>query len=242
MSLIRAIGCGALLLLAAARPAFAGTFSVTPVRVELAQGRRTSVVTLRNPGDAPLTLQISLVDWSQADGEDRYRETHDLLATPPVFTIPANGEQIVRIALRREADPARELPYRIFFEEVPQTAPRDFNGLNVALRIGVPIFLLPRAAGRSDLSWELHALPDGRMQIDAINRGTAHVQVTDFDVSFGAADSRAHVGVVKYVLPGSRMSWIVTSPAGTGSAATARIHGFGDHGEFNAEVAIAPRP
>jgi fimbrial chaperone protein len=242
MNRARTLGCVALLLLAAAERTMAGSFSVTPVRVELSQGHRTSVLTLRNPGDTPLTVQVSLVDWTQPEGEDRYAATHDVLATPPVFTIPGNSEQIIRVALRRDADAARELPYRIFFEEVPQAASRDFNGLNVALRIGVPVFLQPRAAAHSDLSWELHGLPDGRLQIDAINRGAAHVQVTDFDLAFDASESRVHVGVVKYVLPGSRMSWTVTPPAGTSTAGAAHIHGFSDHGEFNAAVVNAPRP
>ena len=242
MSFRRAIGCVALLLLAGAQRAKAGSFSVTPVRVELAQGHRTAVLTLRNPGDTPLTVQVSLVDWTQPDGEDRYAATHDVLATPPVFTISGNSEQIIRVALRRDADATRELPYRIFFEEVPQAAARDFNGLNVALRIGVPVFLQPRAAARSELSWSAHSLPDGRLQIEAGNSGTAHVQVTDFDLAFDAPGSRVHVGVVKYVLPGSRMSWIVTPPAGTSTTGTAHIHGFSDHGEFDAVVVNAPRP
>jgi fimbrial chaperone protein len=242
MSLGRAIGCVALLLLAVAERATAGSFSVTPVRVELAQGHRTSVLTLRNPGDTPLTVQVSLVDWTQSDGEDRYNATRDVLATPPVFTLAGNSEQIIRVALRRDADATRELPYRIFFEEVPQATIRDFNGLNVALRIGVPVFLEPKSAAHSELMWELHSLPDGQLQIDALNRGTAHVQVTDFDLSFDSSQKRVHVGVVKYVLPGSRMSWIVTPPAGTSTTGTARIHGFSDHGEFSAAVVNAPRP
>ena len=228
--------------LAMAHAALAGSFSVTPVRVELTEARRTAVLTLHNPEDSPLTLQVALVDWAQADGLDHYADTHDLLATPPVFTIPAKSEQIVRVALRRDLDPARELPYRIFFEQVPESAPRDFNGLNIALRIGVPVFLLPHATTHADLTWEAHYLADGRLQILANNRGSAHVQVTDFDLRLGSGASTLHVADVKYVLPGSQMSWTVTPPAGTDPASMAHLHGFSDRGELTADIAVSPRP
>jgi fimbrial chaperone protein len=241
MSLLRALGCSTLWVLAAADAAAAGSFSVTPVRIELAQGRGTAVLTLRNPEAAAQTLQVSLVDWSQVDGEDRYTPTHDLIATPPVFTVAANSEQIVRVALRHDADPSRELPYRIFIEQVPEAMPRDFTGLNVALRVGVPVFLQPKVPARSDLSWEMKRLADGTLRIDAINRGTAHIQVSDFDLAFAGADTKAHVALVKYVLPGSRMNWVITPPAGLETVSSATIHGFSDHGEFRAEIAIAPR-
>lgn len=230
------------LLLAGAGSAGAGSFSVTPVRVEFDHDRRTAVMTLHNAEAVPLTLQASLVDWSQADGDDRYVATHDLLATPPVFTIAAGGEQIVRIALRREADPDREVSYRIFFEQVMEQASREFNGLNIALRIGVPIFLAPRAGAHGDLAWELHRQRDGQLQIDVVNHGTGHVQVTDFDADLGAEAGSVHVGVARYVLPGSRMSWTVAAPRQAGNATKARLHGFSDRGEFTAEAAITPPP
>jgi fimbrial chaperone protein len=225
--------------LAAAGNAAAGSFSVTPTRIELRGAQRTAVVSLHNADATPLTVQASLVDWTQPQGEDIYVDTRDLLVTPPVFTIPPNGEQIVRIALRRAADPALELPYRIFFQEVPLAARPDFTGLNIALKVGVPIFVLPEPATAGKLEWELHAQADGKLRVDALNKGTAHVQVTDFTITYTGPAATTHVNVVKYVLPGNRVSWIVTPPPTVTGSTTALIHGFSDRGEFSVETALA---
>jgi P pilus assembly chaperone PapD len=75
-------------------------------------------------------------------------------------------------------------------------------------------------------------------EFEALNTGTAHVQVTDFVITYANPADTTHVNVVKYVLPGSRVSWVVTQPPATGGTAT--IHGFSDHGEFNtAPIALS---
>ena len=55
------------------------------------------MLTLRNDGDTSVVVQVTTVAWSQdaQTGEDRYEETHEILATPPVFEVAAHAEQIV---------------------------------------------------------------------------------------------------------------------------------------------------
>jgi len=221
---------------AGAAPALASSFNISPIRVELAGGRRTEALTLRNVEEAPVVVQVSVVAWSQKDGVDQFDATHEMLVTPPVLQIPGNGEQIVRVALRGQPNRSQELAYRVVFEEVPQAAPAGFTGLRVALRLSVPIFIAPTVAkAHADLSWELHALPDGQLEVAATNHGSAHSQVTDFEVTpSGTADSlRGMAG--KYVLPGSRVSWVLKAERREG-AGTYTIHGHSDQGEFSAEV------
>jgi fimbrial chaperone protein len=232
--------CTTLIALAAAHNATAGAFSVSPTRVEFKGDHRTAVMTLRNADDAPLTVQASLVSWTQPDGEDVYTDTRELLVTPPVFTIAPKGEQIVRLALRREVDATREMPYRIFFQEIPQAQNPTFNGLNIALRVGVPIFVIPKAPAESTLHWEIARTADGKLQIAATNTGNAHVQVTDFKLSFAATDvEKTSINVVKYVLPGSRMIWLTPMPGNATDTSPAHIHGASDHGEFDADIELA---
>jgi fimbrial chaperone protein len=220
---------------AGAAPALASSFNISPIRVELAGGRRTEALTLRNADDAPVVVQVSVVAWSQKDGADQYDATHEMLVTPPVLQIPGNGEQIVRVALRGQPDRAQELAYRVVFEEVPQAAPAGFTGLRVALRLSVPIFIAPSVAKpHADLSWELRSLPGGQLEVAATNHGSAHSQVTDFEVERAGAGA-LHGATGKYVLPGSRMSWVLKTDASAGQG-TYTIHGHSDQGEFSAEV------
>ena len=120
---------------------FAGSLSVTPIRVELSNAQRSVALTVRNDGDQPAVVQSQLVAWSQDNNEDKLELTQDLIASPPIFTIPGGGTQIVRVALRRAADPGVERSYRILVTEVPGKAQPGFTGAQFALKISLPIFV-----------------------------------------------------------------------------------------------------
>ena len=246
------VGAVALAALTTALPAAASTFNISPIRAQLSSAHRTEVLTLMNAEDQPVVVQIHVVAWSQKDGEEQLVDTREILATPPVLQIPAMGEQIVRVALRRDADPARELTYRVIFDEVPQAAPANFTGLRVALRLSVPVFVTPAQSKLpSELAWEAHALPDGRIEVAATNHGSRHLQVTDFNLDAkGAATSTKDTAgtlrgmTAKYVLPGSRMTWTLQATehaAAPPNSATLVIHGHSDQGDFSADVAFNGR-
>jgi len=227
-------------LLAAAHSAAAGSFSVAPIRVEMTPGHQRGVFTLHNDAAIPVTVQVSTAAWTQQGGDDHYAPTHELIATPPVFVVAPDSNQIVRVALQREPDAKRELAYRVFFQEVPQTVEKSFNGLQVALRVGVPVFVAPSAASATAaLSWQIHQTAPTEYSIDAVNNGGAHLQVMDFTLELGPKAEAVHVGGAHYVLPGCTMSWKLTLPTGTALAEPLRVRGLSDHGDFTAPVARA---
>ncbi len=216
----------------------ASSFSVAPIRVEIDSAHRTGVLTLRNDSDTSVVVQVTTVAWTQdaSTGEDHYDETRDILATPPVFEVPAHGEQIVRVAMRRDADPSIELPYRVYFEEVPQARTTTFNGLNVALRIGLPAFIAPAAPVNTKVEWDAAWQSDGTLRLSGTNHGNVHLQVTDFDVQFGSAS--AHIAGSRYLLAGTHASWTVTPPAGADHNAPLHLKGFSDRGDLSADIAV----
>jgi fimbrial chaperone protein len=228
-----------MLMLAAAGPAAAGTFSIAPVRIELAGAQRTAVLTVHNDDAAPLVVQVSALNWTQAAGEENYAATRDLLATPPVFTLPANGEQIVRVALRREPDATRELDYRLLLAEVPQPVDQNFTGLRVALRLSIPVFVKAASPVPAALAWRAQWQDDGQLAVSASNTGQTHQQVSDFTLHFASADAAARGVVSRYVLPGSTVTWQIAPPAGLARASAMSVHGASDQGDFQADVALA---
>jgi fimbrial chaperone protein len=125
--------------------AHAGTFSISPLRADLSSRSQTGALTLRNQEDSPVVVQAEVLLWEQPDGQDKLSPTRDVLVSPAVFTIPGNGSQLIRVALRRPSDAQRELSYRLILTEVPQQASPGFTGLNVALRLSLPIFVAPTA-------------------------------------------------------------------------------------------------
>ena len=228
-----------MLMLAAAGTAAAGTFSIAPVRIELQGTQRTAVLTVHNDDSTPLLIQVSTLAWTQPGGEESYTATHDLLATPPVFTLPPSGEQIVRVALRREPDASRELDYRLLLAEVPQPVDKNFTGLRVALRLSIPVFVKSAAQATAALRWRGVWQADGKLTVSASNDGQSHLQVSDFTLHFAGVEQTARGSVSRYVLPGSTVSWKLDAPAGVPPDTAITIHGASDQGDFQAEVATS---
>ena len=227
-----------LLTCAAAMPAGASSFNISPIRAQLDSNHRTAALTLANADDSPVVVQVRVVNWSQKNGVEQLEDTRDILVTPPVLQIPANGQQIVRVALRRAPDPAQELTYRVIFEEVPQAAPAEFRGLRVALRLSIPVFVAP-AHGKANalLAWQSRWLPNGQLELAAINNGSGHSQIMDFEAQFPGSLMPLRGTTSKYVLPGSRMSWTLTPLADATRQGAIPIRGHSDQGDFSADVA-----
>ena len=147
------IACGATLLwaAAAATPAAAGTLEVNPVLLEISANRRTATVTLRNQEAVPVTVRAYPLEWRQAGDGEAYAETSAVIVSPPVFTIAPGATQLIRVGLRSPSGDRRA--YRLIVEEVPDARPT--NGIRVALRLNLPLSLLP-APPRRGPSHHIH--------------------------------------------------------------------------------------
>lgn len=225
--------------LIAATAAQAGAFQISPLRIALSGQAPIAVITVRNESAEASVMQLELMSWSQAAGQDSYNPTRDVLATPPIFTIPAGGAQIVRVGLRRPPDSQRELAYRLFLQEVPIVAAKE-GEVRVALRFGIPVFAAPVGkAPKPLLEWRIVAAPQKMLRIEALNRGNAHVQVSGVALApaAGGAILAEHQGM-DYLLPDQGRHWLVTvdqrPPPGTRLKIVART----DAGELHAEVAL----
>ena len=136
----------------AAAGACAGDFGVSPIRVELDRGTKSALVTVSNEDQRPLAFQVRALAWTQdAAGADRYADTADLVYFPQQLRIAPGESRVVRIGYKTPPGTA-EKTYRLFIEELADTAGRGANatGVAITLRFGVPVFLRPpgaRAAG-----------------------------------------------------------------------------------------------
>jgi len=231
----------ALALCLATAEVAAGSFQVNPIRVDISKGTTTAAITVRNEGDDAIVIQASIVSWTQDDsGQDVYAPTGEALVTPPIMTIPPAGEQILRVGLRRPPDPQRELTYRLFLEEVPPPPKPGFTGLQVALRVGVPVFVPPLVPGIRRLEWSAQISPDGSIRLAAQNTGNTHVQVTGFELGLpGAGEPLTQQSALAYVLAGQRRLWTLPAPSN-------RVHAGGefrlkadtDAGEINTSINV----
>jgi fimbrial chaperone protein len=200
--LIRRFATALLLAIASiTAPAAAGTLQIDPISVEISKNRKVGSVKVTNEESDPVTIHAYALAWSQVDGEDRYEDTAKLILSPPVFTIPGGGTQTVRVGLR-SADGAGR-PYRLIIEEVPQASSE--GGVQVTLRLNLPVFAMMDAGKQSDLRWSAFKAKDGWV-LEAANGGSGWVRVdpTAATAATGLVADGSNMGVV---LPGSRRQW-----------------------------------
>src|SRR5580698_4612931 len=98
-------------------PGWAASLHVSPVSLRMAPGQGAVGLTLSNPSDRPLVAQVRLFAWSQDVNEDHLSSQQELMVSPPIATIPAHSEQVVRIVRPTSIPPTKELTYRLLVDE-----------------------------------------------------------------------------------------------------------------------------
>jgi fimbrial chaperone protein len=239
LNAIRAAACLGLLCLTI-EPAFAGSIVVNPIRLTLSASKTAGVLTIRNTGAEPSVVQLEVMSWSQQDGKEVLVPTKELLAAPPIFTVPAGGSQMVRVGLRKPADPRSEVTYRVIMQEVPPPPKPGFQGLQVALRLSVPVFVAPAVASAPEIQWSATRTTQGDLSIGVTNTGNAHIQITGFRLSVaGSTLSPLQPARSEYVLPGQRMGWTLRSNSTPAALTTLHVVAQTDAGEREADVVVS---
>ena len=152
--ILKQAACGLFILLTGVSVVSAGSFGISPVIVTLSANKQVSEITLNNPGTEPMSVQLEMMAWSQQEGKDVFTPTREVLVNPPIFTVPANGSQLIRLGIRRAPDAQRELSYRIFLQELPPPISSDFQGDKMLMRVSLPVFILPQVEAKPLLRWQ----------------------------------------------------------------------------------------
>jgi len=189
--------------------AFAGSFQVSPVRVQITPEAPNGAISVRNdsPTDS-VVLQLRVMDWKQERGEDIYTPSTELIATPPIFTIPSGATQTVRVGLRRTVQTEMQQTFRLYITEVPSAPKEGFKGLQVALNIGIPVFVAPKVLTGTPPVWRSALTADGKLELSVTNPANAHVQI--FDAQLYEGQDSIPVAVLqepRYLLAGQSSSW-----------------------------------
>ena len=202
---VRLLG-GLLVFVLFSSASLAGSFQVNPVRVELSAQEKSAVIRVLNTGAETVTIQSQLLAWSQQDGIDQLIPTREVLVSPPIFKLKPGATQIVRVGLLRQVDDHRELCYRLQIEEIPSPPAPDFKGLQVALRIGMPVFVKAKAKTAQDLHFSASKLVNGNLDLSISNQGNAHAQLYELTIHAKEGQALAVHNNALYILPGQRRS------------------------------------
>jgi len=199
---------------------WAGSFSVSPVRIYMKPRDRAVAVTLTNEGESAVALQADVFVWSQApDGTDQLELSEDLILSPPIIRLEAGAKQVGRLALLRPADASQQLTYRLIVREVPEITNPKQQGIQlpIALALSMPVFITPPPA-RRDVNCELVRGEAGAPAVSCANTGTAYAQIREVRLQrLDKTLARFEGGA--YLLPGARRS-VVPKPEGAGLTGT----------------------
>lgn len=222
----------AAITLALATHASAGSLQVSPIRVDLSPEQPAAVMKLHNRGSETITAQVRVFGWSQTLDEDHLDEAHGIVASPPIISIPAGGEQTVRILRTTREAPAGEETYRLLVDEIPQAETARTTGVRMQLRYSVPVFAnvsagaetpkvdfsLTRAASGADAKGA-----PARLMLRASNTDTAHAQLSQVRIEWADGHTtEVAPGLLGYALAHAERQWPVAD-AGAGSS-TATVH------------------
>lgn len=243
LRLLSSLAATALALLAV--PSHAGSFTVNPVRLEMAAGQTATSMMISNAGNAGTTVQVSVQRWTRVDGVDVLEPvTGDdaPMVTPPMFRLDVAGQQIVRIGFAGRQLDSAEGHWRVIVEELPQ--PYDVASLApvqvaMRLRVNLPLFRQP-AERRSQLAWSTEKSADG-LNLAVDNHGTVTERIDVATLTAGKGQPLSTLAGPLYVFPGERRSFPLTLAQPLPNAAAASLSVQGSVPLHDHELAL-PRP
>jgi fimbrial chaperone protein len=217
---LRHLCIGVCIFLSLVFPTLADTpnFSVRPIRVDLDNEQRIGSLTVSNGGDVPRLVRVEADVWEQVNGIDRYTPAKDdLIIVPPILSIEAGQDKLVRLGLRHFLSGTRERTYRVFITDIP---PKKFrsSGVQVAFRMSIPVFVNPVSqapAGSADagLTWSARLTGRNHVHVLVVNAGNRHVRLSDARI-YADASKQQLVGMQtlpSYLLAGAERSFDLTA-------------------------------
>jgi len=196
------VGVSGLLVGGFAIPAFAGVFTVTPVRIYMAPKERATAVTITNESDNELVMQADIYEWKQKpDGQDELTLTEDMFLSPPIIKMAPRSRQVVRLALLHKPGNDRQLTYRMIVREIPEAKPNQTDlHLQVALAFSMPVFITPDSA-KAKLGCKVERVAADTVKAICQNTGAAYAHPVDLLLTNGGGDKIASQESGAYILP-----------------------------------------
>ena len=184
-----------------------------PLEMILPARNLTAQINVINHGKKPVTFQAELLAWSQVNGEEVLTPTKDLIVQPPVFQLPVDGIQAVRVGrLKRVTAGPVEKTYRLVLSEIPPEVEAQPDMIATALRVTLPVLLPPATPLPPTFSWQAGQNGTG-LVLAVSNAGNMVLRVRNLALRRGA-ETLATRPFQFAVLPGATMkvSWTDLPP------------------------------
>jgi fimbrial chaperone protein len=175
------------------------------VRIDLSDDHTKDVIRVSSQADSTMSYQVEIVAWSQSeDRREIYTPTDEVIAVPPLFTLQPGEEQIVRIGMLTDADSSNERSYRMFITELaaPQEEENNMTGVNMRLRLGIPVFIAPHALPYATLDYFDSKQMNDQLFMQLRNSGNTHVRISEIQFLAPGAEQADIESAAIYILAG----------------------------------------
>ena len=194
-------------LAAAAQSASAkGHLQARPTMLELAPGAAAGRMTLANTGDEPVPAQVRVFAWIQKDGEDVLVPTTDVVLSPPIVTVPAGSEQLVRYVRQGKAPGSSDQAYRVVVDELPGKPKSRDAAVGILMRYVLPLFVRSADAEDAAVACRIDRGGAGAL-LECRNSGGRAAQLGATRLQGNGKSYELTAGLLGYVLPGSVRRW-----------------------------------
>ncbi|WP_414432181.1 molecular chaperone [Alcanivorax sp. IL2] len=216
----------------------AGSFRITPLRVQFDDNNPTTQLSIENNSDSTVTLQTTVMRWQQDGDQDNLTPSNDIFVSPPILMLKPGGRQVIRLR-HMPAMPDKEKSYRLYLQDTAARA-RQSGGANMAVRIGLPVFVSP-----DNIEPEpriVTGYQNGIWQVRVSNVGSANFRVIGLDAFRANADrddltkndlleqSTQPVQGFPYVFADQTREWHVKAPANAQIRLRTDIYGYRSQG------------
>lgn len=206
----------------------AASLQVAPTSLQLAARDNAGALWITNSGTEPVNVQARVFRWTQREGRDSLEPATDLVVSPPMQSLAAGQQQLIRVVRAQPGPPPAQLAYRVIVDEVPTLDPNR-QGMQFVLRYSLPVFIQPEGGAALDPDLQSRVLTgdDGRPVLEVHNRGAGYAQLADLATGTPERPQIFQPGLLGYVLGGQTMRWPLEIDAArlTGATLTAKING-----------------
>jgi fimbrial chaperone protein len=184
---------------------------VSPVTLDVTAPGAATVLTLRNEGRAPITVQTRVFRWQQRNGQESLIPTREVVVSPPMTRLAPGTAQTIRVVRPGKSLVQGEEAYRIIVDEVPdRNAPNGTVAFATELRI--PLFFTASGAKAPSVRWSLRETAGG-IVLQAQNTGDRRLRIADLRLGRDSRVVLRRNGLLGYVLGNSVMQWHLSGAA-----------------------------
>lgn len=200
----------------------ASSILIWPINPVIEADQKATALWLENRGQAPVSMQVRVMAWSQTGYDDQLTPQKTVVGSPPVANIAPGKRQLIRLIGLQPAPAGTEQAYRVLVDEMlqPDAEPDVRLGVKFQMRYSVPLFVFGSGAGPASadkpragiqpleprLSFTVQR-EGGRRFLLLHNQGPAHARLSEVSLSQGGRTTTLAEGLLGYVLPGARMRW-----------------------------------